>query len=66
MPFTLEDFKRQYIREGFAELPVEQQLEILKALPPERLLQALPEKVRRLANRPAKERPAPRKQRRKK
>jgi hypothetical protein len=51
MAFTMEDFKRQYIKEHFAQLTPEEQREALQALPPEKqqeVLQALPPE-RRLA-----------------
>jgi hypothetical protein len=49
MSYTMEDFRRQYAKEHFAELTPEEQREALEALPPEKLqevLQALPPEER--------------------
>jgi hypothetical protein len=35
MSFTMEDFKRQYVKEHFAELTPEEQEEVLQSLSPE-------------------------------
>jgi hypothetical protein len=45
MPYTMEDFQRDYVKEHFAKLTPEEQREALQALPPEKqqaVLQALP------------------------
>jgi hypothetical protein len=79
MSYTMEDFKRDYIKEHFAQLTPEEQREALERLSPEdrrELLQALPpeerlaglseEQVRQLLERLAAGRPGqPRKPRRK-
>jgi len=49
MPFTMEDFDRQFAREHFRRLSPEQQQEALRTLTPEvrqELLQALPPEER--------------------
>jgi hypothetical protein len=51
MSFTMEDFRRQFVMEHFAQLTPEEQRKALEALPPEKqqeVLQALPPE-RRLA-----------------
>ena len=58
MSFTMEDFKRQYVKEHFARLTPEEQREALQALPPEEqqeVLQALPPE-KRLAGLPPEQR----------
>jgi len=68
MAFTMQDFRRQFVKEHFADLPPEEQQELLKSLPPEARLAGLSaEQIRQYldhltANRPAE----PRKPRRKK
>jgi hypothetical protein len=45
MSYTMEDFKRQYVKEHFARLTPEERRELVQALPPEEqqdILQALP------------------------
>jgi hypothetical protein len=45
MPFTMEDFNRQYIKEHFSRLTPEEQAEALRTLPPQEqqeVLKALP------------------------
>ncbi len=45
MSYTMEDFKRDYVKVHFAELTPEEQREALEALPPERrqeIMQSLP------------------------
>jgi hypothetical protein len=45
MSYTMEDFKRDFFKKHFAQLPPEEQREVLQALPPEKqreVLQALP------------------------
>jgi hypothetical protein len=67
MPFTMEDFNRQYTKEHFAQLTPAEQAEALKKLPVDRLLAILPPEVRQTLERPADNAPArPRKPRRKK
>jgi hypothetical protein len=68
MPYTMEDFERDYIKEHFGQLTPEEQGEVLKRLPPERRLAGLTaEQIQqyldRLTAQPARE---PRKARRKK
>src|SRR5437588_2687581 len=46
MAFTMEDFKRQYVKEHFAQLTPEEQQEVLRALPPEERLAGLPLEAR--------------------
>ena len=41
MPYTMADFRRDYILEHFPELSREDRLEILRKLPPEVLLKGL-------------------------
>jgi hypothetical protein len=51
MPFTMEDFQRQFVKEHFPKLTPEEQHDVLQALPPEKqqeVLDALPPE-RRLA-----------------
>jgi hypothetical protein len=80
MSYTMEDFKRDYVKKHFAQLtpeeqrealqalPPEKQQEVLQALPPERLLGVLsPEQIRQYLERLPAGKPAePRKPRRKK
>jgi hypothetical protein len=68
MSFTMEDFRRQYIRENFPKLPPEEQEDVLKSLPPEVRLAGLPpEQIRRYLDQLTAGRTAkPRKPRRKK
>ena len=45
MPYTMEDFKRQFVKEHFPQLPPEERREILRSLPPEErreILRSLP------------------------
>jgi hypothetical protein len=45
MSWTMEDFNRQYVKEHFPRLTLQEQQEILKSLPPEELrefVQSLP------------------------
>jgi hypothetical protein len=66
MPFTMEDFNRQYTKEHFAELTEEEQAEALRKLPPDRMLAILPPQVRQTLEQAGSEKPAPaRKPRRK-
>ena len=49
MPFTMEDFNRQYIKEHFSRLTPEEQAEVLRKLPPgkrEDMIQSLPPEER--------------------
>ncbi len=41
MSYTMEDFTRDYMIEHFSELPAKDQVEVLRKLPPERLLAGL-------------------------
>jgi len=41
MAFTMEDFKREYIKEHFPRLTPEEQEEVLQSLPPEKRLAGL-------------------------
>jgi hypothetical protein len=68
LPYTMEDFRRDYIKEHFAKLPPEVQEEVLRSLPPERRLAGLSvEKIRQYLDQLTSGRPArPRKSRRKK
>jgi hypothetical protein len=71
MPFTMEDFRRQFVKEHFHELTPEEQEEVLKTLSPEQRLAGLSaeqiEQVRQYLDRLSAERPVtPRKPRRKK
>ena len=68
MAYTMEDFKRDYMKEHLAKLTPEEQEEVLQALPPERRLAGLTEKqIREYLDRLSAKRPtAPRKPRRKK
>jgi hypothetical protein len=45
MPYTMEDFTRQFVKDHFAQLTAEERRELLESLPPEeqeKMLQALP------------------------
>jgi hypothetical protein len=80
MPYTMEDFKRDYIKEHFRQLTPQEREEVLRSLPPqerEELLRSLPpeerlaglsaEQIRQYLDRLSAGRPAaPRKPRRKK
>ena len=46
MSFTMEDFKRQYVKEHFGQLTPEEREEVLQALPPEERLAGLPPEQR--------------------
>ncbi len=67
MSYTMEDFKRDYIKEHFAQLTPREQEELLQSLPPERRLAGLSdEQVRRLLEQlTARRASQPRKARRK-
>ena len=41
MPFTMEDFNRQYIKEHFSQLTPDEQREVLRKLPPAQRLAGL-------------------------
>ena len=59
MPFTMEDFQRQYVKEHFHELTPEEQREVLRSLPPEELLGVLSaEQIRQYLDRLTARRPA--------
>jgi hypothetical protein len=47
MPFTMEDFQRQYVKEHFTRLTPKEQEELLQSLPPERRLAGLSEEEAR-------------------
>ncbi len=68
MSYTMEDFKRDYVKEHFAQLTPQEQQELLQALPPERRLAGLSaEQIRQYLDQLAAGRPAqPQKPRRKK
>jgi hypothetical protein len=68
MPFTMEDFRRQFVKEHFPELPEKDQEEVLRSLPPEKRLAGLSaEQIQRYLDRLSAEQPAPtRRPRRKK
>lgn len=68
MPFTMEDFRRQFVKEHFPQLSDEEQEEVLRRLPPERRLAGLTEEqIRQYLDRLSSRQPAPkRKPRRKK
>lgn len=60
MSFTMEDFKRQYAKEHFPQLPPEERREVLQSLPPEELLAALSaEQIREYLDQLTAGRPAP-------
>ncbi len=79
MSFTMEDFRRQVVKDNFAKLTADEQRELLETLPPEQrqaILQSLPiedrlaglsaEQIRQYQEQLSGDRPAePRKQRRK-
>jgi hypothetical protein len=49
MPFTMEDFQRQFVKEHFSELSLTDQAEVLRKLPPEKredVIQSLPPEER--------------------
>jgi hypothetical protein len=57
--FTMEDFKRQFVKEHFPRLRPEERLEVLRSLPPEELLGALSmEQIRAYLDRLTAGRPA--------
>jgi hypothetical protein len=77
MPFTMEDFRRQFVMEHFPELTPEERKKVLKAIPPGERLEGLPlderlaglsaEQIQEYLDRLSAEQPAPaRKPRRKK
>jgi hypothetical protein len=68
MSYTMEDFKRDYIKEHFPNLPPEERREILQSLPPEERLAGLSAKqIRKYLDLLTAGRPSPpRKPRRKK
>jgi hypothetical protein len=67
MPYTMEDFERDYVKEHFPQLTPEEQQEVLQALPPEKRLAGLSaEQIRQYLHQLTAGRPAqPRKPRRK-
>jgi hypothetical protein len=68
MPYTMEDFLREYVKDRFPRLPKEEQEELLRRLPLETRLAGLSEdEIRQYLDRLSAQRPAPaRKPRRKK
>jgi hypothetical protein len=68
MSYTMEDFRRQYIKDHFAQLTVEEREEVLRSLPAEERLAGLSaEQIRQYLDQLTAERPpAGRKPRRKK
>ena len=49
MPYTMQDFRRDYAKEHFKDLTPEEQQEAIKGLTPEQVLEALtPEQLERL------------------
>ncbi|HEX3151675.1 MAG TPA: hypothetical protein VHR66_26625 [Gemmataceae bacterium] len=68
MPFTMEDFNRQYVRERFSRLTPDEQAEVLQKLPVEdRLAGLTAEQIQEYLDRlSAKKSAPPRKPRRKK
>lgn len=68
MPFTMEDFRRQFVREHFPQLTRQEREDVIRALPPEERLAGLTEdQIREYLDRLPGTRPAPaRKPRRKK
>jgi hypothetical protein len=67
VPFTMEDFKHQYVKEHFPQLTPKEQVELMQALPPEKRLAGLStEQIREYLDRlSAESHAAPRKPRRK-
>ena len=58
MPYTMEDFQRQFVKDHFAKLTPEEQADVLQSLPPEEqveVFQSLPPEAR-LAGLPPEER----------
>lgn len=65
MPFTMEDFQRQFVKEHFPKLTPAEQVDVLKSLPPEVRLQGLtPQQIQeyleRLSAKPAARQRKPR------
>ena len=67
MPYTMEEFQRQFVKEHFPKLTREEREDVIKSLPPEERLAGLTEEqIRQYLNRlPAERSAAPRKPRRK-
>jgi hypothetical protein len=65
MPYTMEDFRRQFVKEHFSELTPEEREDVIKSLPPEERLAGLSaEQIRQYLDQLTAERPAtPRKRR---
>ena len=52
MSYTMEDFKRDYVKEHFAQLTPQEREEVLRSLPPEERLAGLsPEQIRQYLER---------------
>jgi hypothetical protein len=79
MPYTMEDFRRDFVKEHFSELTPEEQEHVFKSLPPgkredviksltpeERLAGLSAEQIRRYLDQLSAERPAPPRKRRRK
>ena len=68
MPYTMEDFERDYVKKHFPKLTPEEKEEVLRSLPPEMRLAGLSEQqIKRYLHQLAAGHPAkPRKPRRKK
>jgi hypothetical protein len=68
MPYTMEDFERDYVKKHFPKLTPEEKAEVLRSLPPETRLAGLSkQQIKHYLDQLAAERPAkPRKPRRKK
>ena len=65
--YTMEDFKRDYVKEYFPRLTPEEQLEILESLPPEQRLAGLSqEQIQQYLDRMAASRSTDRPKRRRK
>jgi hypothetical protein len=59
MPFTMEDFRRQFAKENFSKLTPQEKREALEALPADELLQVLsPKQLRELRARLTEDQPA--------
>jgi len=67
MPFTMEDFQRQFVKKHFPKLSPKDQADVLKSLPAERRLAGLSEEeIRRYLERLSAEPPASARKRRRK
>ena len=67
MPFTMEDFQRQFVKEHFPKLTPEEQEDVIKSLPAEQRLAGLTEEqIRQYLDRLSAERPTALRKRRRK